>query len=199
MASSRYSHYGPSSSSSSSHSEKKKHHHAEDRQQDQQQDQLSDDALVTSWLYGKAPQTRYSYDRRFKEFRQHCANRHIKIREVRLHNVQSFLSKVERRGVMVRPVAAILKVGPFVCVACFFSPFDAHNTTQSFYKWACQAQHILRNPLELLRLGRQPPPAVERKLTKEEMKKLIKTAKTFTRKGRAHYFITALGCYSGLR
>ena len=131
-----------------------------------QDEQLTDDQLVTSWLYGKAIQTCRGYKARFEDWRYYLRKRHVQLRNAKLHHAQAYLSSLERKQIMSRPVAAILK---------------------SFYRFATTGGHIPRNPVDSLRLGKQPPPKVARKLTKAQIRKILATSKTFKKKGSMHY------------
>ena len=130
------------------------------------QEVLTDDQLVQSWLYGKAVATKRGYKARFVEWAHYIRKRHLKLRDIKLHHAQAYLSSLERKQIMTRPVAAILK---------------------SFYRFATTTGHISRNPLDSLRLGKQPPPKVARKLTKSQIRKIIATSKAFKKRGSTHY------------
>eukprot|EP00946_MAST-07B_sp_MAST-7B-sp1_P001921 g1921.t1 len=151
---------------------------SKNNQVDQQDEPLTDDAIVTSWLYGKAQTTQRGYRARFAEFQFYCRRRHLKLLKIKLHNVQSFLTKQEKKGIMPRPIAAIIK---------------------SFYRFCAQNGHIASNPVDALRLGRQPAPKVSRKLSKQEIRKIITASKTFKKKGTSHYMLVSLAIFSGLR
>ena len=140
---------------------------------DQDDQALTDDQLVTSWLYGKAVQTQRGYKARFVEWRHYLRKRHVELRNIKLHHAQAYLTSLERKQIMSRPVAAILK---------------------SFYRFATTTGHIQRNPLDSLRLGKQPPPKVARKLTKGQIRKILAMSKTFKKKGSMHYMCEYVYC-----
>lgn len=156
------------------------HEDDEDQEEDQEEDDeksmahqalLTDDQLITSWLHDKAVQTRRSYKARFEDWHHYLRKHHVQLLSIKMHHVHAYLSSI--KNVLPRPVAAIIK---------------------SFYRFATTAGHIEQNPLESLRLGKQPPPKVAIKLTKAQIRKILATSKTFNKKGSMHYMCKYHAC-----
>ena len=144
----------------------------------QQEIVLTDDELIESWLFSKATSTQKGYANRVKEWRRWLRTRSVPMKMARLHHAQAFANVLRARGIIARPTLAILK---------------------SLYRWMAAQGHTNKNSLANLKLGSQQTAKRERKLSRQEVRKLIETAQNMPRRPKMYTVLVKLGIYSGLR